>query len=115
MTALNYLPGQMHDEAAIVLMAYIATFNLNQAMGYEPQAPLTQSVTLDDVVSTAFLTDLDMIGTETNTLYAMIAQGDSVGKAAIVVILEIIICLSSIFRVLIILYITGASFCHSNA
>lgn len=110
MTALNYLPGQMHDEAAIVLMAYIATFNLNQAMGYEPQAPLTQSVTLDDVVSTAFLTDLDMIGTETNTLYAMIAQGDSVGKAAIVVILEIIICLSSIFRVLIILYITGASF-----
>lgn len=110
MTALNYLPGQMHDEAAIVLMAYIATFNLNQAMGYAPQAPLTQSVTLDDVVSTAFLTDLDMIGTETNTLYAMIAQGDSVGKAAIVVILEIIICLSSIFRVLIILYITGASF-----
>ena len=46
MTALNYLPGQMHDEAAIVLMAYIATFNLNQAMSYEPQAPLTQSVTL---------------------------------------------------------------------
>lgn len=110
LAALNYLPDQINDETAIMLMAIIANNNLNAAMGYEPAEPIQQSILLDDVISTAFLTDLSNIGTGTNTLYSMIQQGDSVAKVALVLALELIICISSILRVAIILYITVASF-----
>lgn len=108
--ALNYLPGQIHDEAAITLMAFIANFKLNEAFGYEPVSPLEESIYLDNVIRTAFVTDLSEISSSTNALYAMVAQGDSIGKVALVVILEIIITVASVARVLIILYITIASF-----
>ena len=108
--ALNYLPDQINDETAIMLMAIIANDNLNEAMGFEPTQPIQQSILLDDVVATAFLTDLSNVGTGTNTLYSMIQQGDSVGKVALVLALEIVICVSSVLRVAIILYLTVASF-----
>ena len=108
--ALNYLPDKIHDESAITLMAMIATCKLNEAFGVAPAEPVLESVTLDSFVRTAFLTDLEMVGSNVNTLYAMIAQGDSIGKVLVVVFLELIICVASVARILIILYITGASF-----
>lgn len=108
--ALSYLPDQINDETAIMLMAIIANNNLNEAMGFEPTQPIQQSILLDDVVATAFLTDLSNVGTGTNTLYSMIQQGDSVGKVALVLALELVICISSVLRVAIILYLTVASF-----
>lgn len=108
--ALNYLPGQIHDEAAITLMAFIANFKLNEAFGYEPVAPLEESIYLDNVVRTAFVTDLSEVSSNTNALYAMVAQGDSIGKVTLVVVLEIIITVASVARILIIIYITVASF-----
>lgn len=107
---LNYLPSQIHDEAAIVMMALIATFKTNELFGLEPSGPILGTVSLDDVVRAAFVTDLSVISGESNTLYAMIEQGDSIGRVALVVILELIICIASVARVLLILYITGASF-----
>lgn len=108
--SLEYLPDQIHDEAAISLMAFIATFKFNEAFGLEPVAPLEESIYLDTVVRTAFVTDLNMVASNTNALYAMIAQGDSVGKIALVVVLELIITVASVLRTLIVLYITVASF-----
>lgn len=108
--ALNYLPDQIHDESAITLMAMIATCKLNDAFGVAPAEPILQSVTMDSFVRTAFLTNLEEVGSNVNTLYAMISQGDSIGKILVVVFLELIICVASVARVLIILYITVASF-----
>ena len=108
--ALNYLPDQIHDESAITLMAMIATCKLNDAFGVAPAEPILQSVTLDSFVRTAFLTKLEDVGSNVNTLYAMISQGDSIGMILVVVVLELIICIASVARVLIILYITVASF-----
>lgn len=108
--ALNYLPDQIHDESAITLMAMIATCKYNEAFGCAPTEPILQSVTLDSFVRTAFLTKLEDVGSNVNTLYAMVTQGESIGKILVVVVLELIICIASVARVLIILYITVASF-----
>lgn len=107
---LNYLPGQVHDESAITMMALIATFKTNQLFGVEPQNAILDTITLDSVVRAAFVTDLTEISSSSHTLYAMVEQGDSVGKIALVVVLELIICISSIARVAIVLFLTGATF-----
>lgn len=107
---LEYLPGQVHDESAITMMAIIATFKTNQLFGVEPQGAIIDTITLDSVVRAAFVTDLMEISSSSHTLYAMVEQGDSVGKIALVVVLELIICISSIARVAIVLYLTIATF-----
>lgn len=107
---LNYLPGQVHDESAITMMALIATFKTNQLFDVEPQNAILDTITLDSVVRAAFVTDLTEISSSSHTLYAMVEQGDSVGKIALVVVLELIICISSIARVAIVLFLTGATF-----
>ena len=107
---LSYLTSDIHDESAIIMMAYIATFKTNEAFGLEPAGPIVGTVNLDSIVRAAFVTDLSQITSETNTLYAMVQQGDSIGKIALVVVLELIICIASVARVFIVLYITGASF-----
>lgn len=108
--ALNYLPDQVHDEAAITLMAMIATCKTNELFGVAPTEPIMESVTLDSFIRTAFLTNLADVGSDVNTMYAMVSQGDSIGKILLALCLELIISFASICRILIIVYITIASF-----
>lgn len=89
--SLEYLPDQIHDEAAISLMAFIATFKFNEAFGLEPVAPLEESIYLDTVVRTAFVTDLNMVASNTNALYAMIAEA----KVIVYDIIYLAVCDSS--------------------
>ena len=108
--ALNYLKGDISDEAAITLMALIANFKVNEAFGYEPAGPILETVVLDTVVRTAFIDDVLTIGDNTNTLYAMVQQGDSIGHVLLVVMLELVITLASMVRIACIIYISVASF-----
>lgn len=110
LNALSYLPEQIHDESGITMMALIATFRTCELMGYEPTGPILDSITLDTIVRATFITDLQKISQSTNTLYSMVQQGDSIGKVALVLVLELIICVASISRVVLVLFITGGTF-----
>ena len=108
--ALEYHEAEIKNEAAIQLMAWIATFRVSEAFGLEPSGPIPQTVTLDTVVRTSFIRDLNTISSNSNTMYTMVAQGDSVGKLALVLLLETAIAIAGVLRIFIILYLTGASF-----
>lgn len=108
--ALEYHRSEIKNESAIALMAWIATFKVSEAFGIEPAGPIQQTVTLDTVIRTAFIKNLDTISANTNTMYAMIAQGDSIARVFIVLILETTVAVAGILRIFIILYLTVGSF-----
>lgn len=110
MKALSRRTDTVRDEAAICLMAFIANFKFCEAFGLEPSAPLEETLYLDAVIRTAFINDLAEAGSNQNTLYAMINQGDSVGRIAIVLLFEFIVTVAAIIRIGILLYLTVASF-----
>lgn len=107
--ALEYHKSEIKNESAIQLMAWIATFKVSEAFGLEPSGPIPQTVTLDTVVRTAFIRDLNKISDNTNTMYSLIAQGESIGKCVLVLLLETAIAVAGILRIFIILYLTVAS------
>ena len=108
--ALEYHTDQIKDEAAIQLMAWIATFKVSEAFGIAPAEPVQETITLDTVIRTAFIRDLDSVSGGDNALYAMITQGDSIFRVMLVVILELAISIASILRIILILYLTVGSF-----
>lgn len=108
--ALEYHQSEIKNESAIVLMAWIATFKVSKAFGIEPAAPIPQTITLDTVIRTAFINDLNTVSSNTNTMYALIAQGDSIARVIIVLILETTVAVAGILRIFIILYLTVGSF-----
>lgn len=108
--ALEYHTDQIKDEAAIQLMAWIATFKVSEAFGISPAQPVQETITLDTVIRTAFIRDLDNVSGGDNALYAMVTQGDSIFRVMLVVILELAISIASILRIILILYLTVGSF-----
>lgn len=108
--ALEFHSGEIKNESAITLMALIATFEVSEAFDLEPAGPIPQTVTLDTVIRTAFIRDLDVISSNSNTMYSIIAQGDSFGKVFIIFVLELTIAIAGILRIFIILYLTVGSF-----
>lgn len=108
--ALEYHKSEIKNESAIQLMAWIATFRVSEAFGLEPTAPIPQTVTLDTIIRTAFVKDLDTISSNANTMYTLVEQGDSIGKLVLVLLLETSIAIAGVLRIFIILYLTVASF-----